>query len=846
MAQSKPKKPNAPASKSASTRAANLEAARKQREITGVILIALGVLLGAYMFISSAGILGKWLSGVLFGLCGTVCYLLPVILIGYGYITIKGSRKKGLRGSAWFLSAGVLAVVTLMQIIFDAPFENVRYMDFINAAYSVGSVSHVGGGFVGAVLCYPILLLGGKVLAYTVSIALIVIAVIAVTNLSLKDVSDKVTDTVVHAAGHARTTAAEERRLYVSNLSGKPDALAEKKAPDAGDELAKRRKKKKNQSVSDAMEDALSYMPLEGKLKKRPVVSDEWDDLEPGDDVPIAINPVRGAAKRAIEPVSVDPAAVERLFGQHDESAGKRARKPEVTELSGGKKSSARTAALDIDVEPPKAGSYASPPFSLLNAPGKSSQKALESPNEKARLLVETLQSFGINTTVIDISVGPVLTRFELQPAPGIRVARIMALSNDIALSLAAPLVRIEAPIPGKAAIGVEVPNKSMIMVLLREIVESREFQTATSPITLAFGKDISGRIVTADLDKMPHLLIAGATGSGKSVCINDLIISLVYKSSPESLRLILVDPKMVELSNFKSLPHLLIPVVTEAKKAAGALRWAINEMTRRYKIFSEAGAREFTRYNALKTDPADKIPKIVVIIDELADLMMVAPKEVEESICRIAQLGRAAGIHLIVATQRPSADIITGLIKANFPSRCAFAVTSAIDSRIIMDTAGAEKLLGSGDMLFHKNGAGKPIRVQCAYVTDDEVERFVDYFKKQPTKTEYDDSIVAEMENAAAGGGPTGGVFGEGKQEDDLMPEAVRIAIETGQASTSLIQRRLRVGYARGSRLVDMMEQAGYVSPQEGTKPRRTLITRSEYEEIFGVALPPPDDKGV
>ncbi|MDO4493122.1 MAG: DNA translocase FtsK [Clostridia bacterium] len=471
------------------------------------------------------------------------------------------------------------------------------------------------------------------------------------------------------------------------------------------------------------------------------------------------------------------------------------------------------------------------PPFDLLDE-AKNSAVGMDDPEAAANTLVTTLQNFGISVKILGYSVGPVITRFELQPAPGVRVSRITGLSNDIALALAAERVRIEAPIPGKSAVGIEVPNKHSVGVVLREIVESNDFTRATSPITLAFGKDIAGKVVTANLEKMPHLLIAGATGSGKSVCINDLLLSMVFKSSPDDVRMILIDPKVVELKVYSELPHLLIPVVTDPKKAAGALRWAVNEMMNRYKMFSERGVRNIQGYN--ETIAADKkYPRLVVIIDELADLMMVAPDDVEDSICRIAQLGRAAGIHLIVATQRPSADIITGLIKANIPSRCAFAVSSGIDSRIILDEMGAEKLLGKGDMLFHPNGSGKPMRCQCAFVSDDEVERIMNWFKgRSDGAPTYDEKFVEEVMNPASGGA-TGGAFGDGKQEDELFLDALGVVVENGVASISMIQRRLRVGYARAARLIDMMEQKGYVSGFEGSKPRRLLITKGAYARL-------------
>lgn len=646
----------------------------------------------------------------------------------------------------------------------------------------------------------------------------------------------------------------------------------------------------------DKGEDTLSYFPLEGKLNKRksaePVMEDED---EPIDDVlPLRATkplkeaefptepteptlrhplPARRARKLVDAPVEeetdstespfvpneplipMDPVPVEYVDERGEEKAPERshltfeelqkgfasrpyekgeqapnpnAPKPDKEfvyhdEVTG--------EALQKAQEVPEG--YVAPPIDLLDKPRQTFGKSTENPQQTGELLVETLHDFNIETTLLNISVGPVVTRFELQPAKGVRVNRITSLSNDIALALAASRVRIEAPIPGKAAVGVEVPNKSAATVLLRDIVDSKEFAAMTSPTSMALGKDIGGKIVVADLAKMPHMLIAGSTGSGKSVCINDLILSMVYKSSPADLRLILVDPKQVELSVYAKLPHLLIPVVTDPKKAAGALRWAVNEMTLRYKKFSDLGTRDLVRYNEQQEEEKNRLPRIVVIIDELADLMMVAPDEVEDSICRVAQLGRAAGIHLIVATQRPSADVITGLIKANIPSRAAFAVSSAIDSRIILDATGAEKLLGRGDCLFHPNGAAKPTRLQAAFVSDEEVQRVMDFFEKQSGgEPQFDKQIMDDM---TASGGAKGGVFGEGKQEDELLGEAVRIVVDSGQASISMIQRKLRVGYARAARLVDMMEEHGYVSGFDGSKPRKVLIKRAQFEALFG-----------
>lgn len=488
-----------------------------------------------------------------------------------------------------------------------------------------------------------------------------------------------------------------------------------------------------------------------------------------------------------------------------------------------------------LTAEVPTVYEYQRPPLSLLHLPDPTVSVAAESPEEKARILIETLNSFNISARVVNISVGPVITRYELQPAQGVRVNRITSLSNDIALALAAPRVRIEAPIPGKSAIGIEIPNSSTAAVLLRELLETNEFNTAKSPLTFALGKDIAGKVVLGDLSKMPHMLVAGQTGSGKSVCINGIILSMVYKSSPKDVRMILIDPKVVELSIFSTLPHLFCPVVTEPKKAAGALRWAVNEMDSRYRKMADVHARDIDRYNAIQKDENERWPRLVIIIDELADLMLVAAKDVEDSICRIAQLGRACGIHLIVATQRPSVDVITGLIKANIPSRIAFAVSNGTDSRVILDAMGAEKLLGRGDMLFHPNGASKPTRAQGAFVDDDEVEAVAEFFTATTAqKPEFHEDVLSEI----AGTGSAPGQ-GNGKQEDDLLPDAVRLVIESGQASISMVQRRLRVGYARAARLIDIMEQKGYVSPADGAKPRRVLIDAAEYNRIFGGDIP-------
>lgn len=476
---------------------------------------------------------------------------------------------------------------------------------------------------------------------------------------------------------------------------------------------------------------------------------------------------------------------------------------------------------------------YTPPPVALLTRSREDEQnmrRIRATAEENARKLEATLESFGIGAKVNHISVGPAITRYELQPAPGIKVSRIVNLTDDIALSLASSGVRIEAPIPGKAAIGVEVPNKEVAPISLRSVLESKEFEAHPSKLAVALGKDISGENMVADLAKMPHVLIAGATGSGKSVCINSIVISLLYKANPEEVKLLMIDPKVVELGVYNGIPHLLIPVVTDPNKAAGALRWAVQEMVTRYKLFADRGVRELGGYNAAVEESGEgmKLPQMVIIIDELADLMMVAPHDVEDSICRLAQMARAAGMHLVIATQRPSVNVITGVIKANVPSRIAFSVSSQVDSRTIIDMAGAEKLLGKGDMLYYPVGLPKPVRVKGCFISDKEVELVVDHVKAQML-VRYDEDIIGSINDNQ----PSEAEAPEAEEEDNLLEDAVDALIDSGQASVSFVQRRFKVGYARAGRIIDQMAEKGIISGYEGSKPRRVLITREMWNEM-------------
>ncbi|MCR4616403.1 MAG: DNA translocase FtsK [Clostridiales bacterium] len=500
----------------------------------------------------------------------------------------------------------------------------------------------------------------------------------------------------------------------------------------------------------------------------------------------------------------------------------------------------------------PKSKRYRKPPIDCLMLPDKSAarqdQNEIDINSEK---LIKTLKSFGVEARIIDVYRGPTVTRYELQPAEGVKISKITNLADDIALRLAASGVRIEAPIPNKAAIGIEVPNKTKSMVSLREIIDTPKFKTAKSKLNVALGKDITGNIICADLAKMPHLLIAGTTGSGKSVCLNTMIISILYNATPEEVKLLMIDPKQVEFMIYNGIPHLEIPVVSDPKKAAGALSWAVSEMLKRYKLFSEKNVRNITGYNNLAdtVEGMERMSQFVIFIDELSDLMMAAPDEVEDSICRLAQMARAAGMHLVIATQRPSVNVITGVIKANIPSRISLSVSSQIDSRTIIDMAGAEKLLGNGDMLFNPVDISKPLRVQGCYVSEEEVENVVTFLKNQSDGVEYNSDVMEEIEKNAQTMGnkknssvsSTAAVEADG-DSDEMLPKAIEVVVEAQMASTTLLQRKLKLGYARAARLVDELEERKIVGPFEGSKPRKVLITKQQWMEMNALSSDVPD----
>ncbi len=749
---------------------------QKRKELILVIGFAVSILLALCCYLKSAGIVGGAVKNVLLGAFGLPAMALPVVLL-VGLIHY-------LRHNGTFLYQYLFWVTLFCSVCGLFHLFGGKMDAYTPATFYREGVLMIGGGFLGGNIAYGIQSLFGFWGAAVVLLCLVIVFTMLVTNLSLVVIYRKL------SAG--RRAYMEDRRARLA------EAVEELSAP-----APKEPRRKKEKPLVEPTEDAKKLM------------GDEVIDIPD---------------TRPEEPQGEQL----NLFRQEEEEE----EAPDVT--------SAEVAA-EIAETPVQTG-YIFPPVSLLTRKEKGDTYSEEATARTAEKLVETLKSFGVETTLIGVSHGPSVTRYELQPHSGVKVSKIVNLADDIALNLAARGVRIEAPIPGKAAVGVEVPNTSVSAVYIREVLENRVFSESESPLSFVLGRDISGKPVVADIASMPHLLIAGATGSGKSVCINTMIISLLYKSSPEDVRLLMVDPKVVELGVYNGIPHLLIPVVTEPKKAAGALAWAVSEMTRRYNLFAEHKARNITEYNAkvedqnfmegeLETDNdfdiprMEKLPQIVIIIDELADLMMVASKEVEDHICRLAQMARAAGMHLVIATQRPSVDVITGIIKANIPSRIAFKVSSQVDSRTILDAAGAEKLLGRGDMLYSPVGVSKPLRMQGAYITEGEVESVIKFVKENYSAV-YQQDIIEQIESGV--NIPGNDTRDDEDEMDDQFYEALEACVESGQASATLLQRKIKVGYARAARIIDQLEDHGFVGPYEGSKPRTVLITRDELNELL------------
>ena len=741
-------------------------------------------------------------------------------------------------------------------------------------------------GIIGGLLGYPLVVLFGSTAALFTSFVVTAALVLIVANISIKDMTAAASRTAVHIreAGEERARVRRERRE-----ENRERKLAERGNIDIALEGENR---KSSGSFIDIPLDDKKTKVKKAKSAVNGIDTDIADskeenaaDKDLSQDLINIINraskPMGKSADSTVsalaEDISNEKSASDAEYLQNEsdsktESIAKKAllkSKKDNSEEAGDEIAEQLDRAVRSDNSQSEEKKYQFPPIQLLKPKLNSDDgDAMEEMQNNAKKLIDTLTSFGVTAKIVNICRGPSVTRYELQPAPGVKISKITNLSDDIALNLAANGVRIEAPIPGKAAVGIEVPNKVVSMVTMRELIDSDKFKNSKSKLTTVLGKDISGEIVVTDLAKMPHLLIAGTTGSGKSVCVNSILMSILYKATPDEVKLLLIDPKMVEFSKYKGIPHLLIPVVSDAKKAAGALAWAVNEMLQRYKIFSEYDCKDIDSYNSLieknmnymeKNPPVvneegeevqpvlevnglpvakEKMSRVVIAIDELADLMMAAPSEVEDSICRLAQMARAAGMHLILATQRPTVNVITGLIKANVPSRISLKVSSNTDSRTILDTGGGEKLIGRGDMLFLPVGAPKPIRVQGCYASDEEIEGVTHYIKKAYS-AQYNSEIEEKIKRIAAEeiaqgkkSGDSDSAYDEGLDVDSKMEEAIKCVIEAGQASTSLLQRRLKVGYARAGRMIDDMEQMGVVGPHQGSKPRDVLMTYNEWLE--------------
>ena len=841
-------------------------------EVLFLISLAVTILLFLCNF-HLIGSVGDKLSKVMFGLFGYMAYVAPILLFLAVYFGISNlgnhvASIKLMSGIIFFSMCCVLFTLT-------GGIDNVG--SSFKTYYSFSSEAHKGGGVIGGFLGKGMQGLLGLAGTIIIMIVLMIVCLVLMTERSFLAGIKRSGEAVIHDVDR-RKELARERMEKQAVRREEREVIRNTKKKEA--EENKLRMNKKASGVASVSQLTLKEeeKPVKAPAPAASVMGDEEGEK-------LALEALSKIRIRGIDDTKQTPNAGERVFGQEigqnpitvgkkNKNKAESVQAAEAPVMKPGTNTAQKTNTMSAakvmpEIKPApemkenKAGlskengnisddiktaavkpqrEYKLPPLNLLN---KGSRKANTDNGQKLRetalRLQQTLHTFGVNVTVTDISQGPAVTRYELQPEVGVKVSKIVNLADDIKLNLAATDIRIEAPIPGKAAVGIEVPNSENSAVALRDLLESEEFQNFDSKLAFAVGKDIGGKTVVTDIAKMPHMLIAGSTGSGKSVCINTIIMSLLYKATPDEVKLIMVHPKVVELSVYNGIPHLMVPVVTDPKKAAAALHWGVAEMTERYKKFADLNVRDLKGYNKKVSEMREnngqpipeKMPQIVIIVDELADLMMVAPGEVEESICRLAQLARAAGIHLIIATQRPSVDVITGLIKANMPSRVAFAVSSGVDSRTILDMNGAEKLLGKGDMLFYPQGMSKPSRVQGAFVSDKEVSEVVEFIKSQCIDSGIPSDIeekIAAMSTAGNGSGFTN----DASERDSYFADAGKFIIEKEKASIGMLQRVFKIGFNRAARIMDQLEEAGVVGPEEGTKPRRVLITEEQFEQIL------------
>ncbi len=757
-------------------------------EIMSICIVAISLfLIAAFFAREGTGALGNAIRNVFFGFFGFTAYLIPFYNIALATNLLFEKEIKKYKKEFILVALLLILLSATIHFFFKSLPVYGSFTEALSNFYVAGADCRGGGVFGGIIYRFFMQTLSiGKIGTAIVYLCFYSILIIVLFRISLKD-------------------AFENLALRLKNNSAE---RKEKKATVSADEkfLEETEENKfvpvSDLSVTDDEDYDEIYIPPE-------------EDIIIGPDTPVTPEPENSFTDSIVDANNQIALNIEQESAEDDEDDA-------FTLENNG----------DLFIN------YQFPTVDLLTQYKKAKKGMSESEiNANAKKLVSTLASFGVQAKVLQVTKGPAITRYELQPMAGVKVSKIVNLADDIALNLAAQGVRIEAPIPGKAAIGIEVANREIDMVSMREVLESDEFKNHPSKLAVALGKDISGTPIILDLAKMPHLLIAGQTGSGKSVCVNSIIASIMYKASPNEVKLLMVDPKVVELSVYNGIPHLDTPVVTKPKKAAGALSWAVNEMMLRYDMFAEAKVREIKGYNSYaKANNLPLMPQVVIIIDELADLMMAAPGEVEDSICRLAQLARAAGMHLVIATQRPSVNVITGTIKANIPSRIAFATSNAIDSRTILDASGAEKLLGRGDMLYHPTGASKPMRVQGAFLSDEERDSIIEFVKSTCTAS-YNPNILEHIEKESVSDKEKADSNGGGEC-DDLLPKAIDIVMELGQASTSMLQRKMSVGFARAGRIMDQMEQRGIVGPSQGSKPREILITKEQYMELKATGI--------
>lgn len=875
--------------------------------IRAIILGALSLFFVILMFVQSVN-LWSTVRSALFGVFGFATFLVPVFLMYMAIITDKEKQIQHFKSKVALCILIVLLIGALIYVATGTPHSEKGYLACAGELYldifKSESYFTFGAGFIGGLLGYPMASLIGNVPTVLICILVLLAVIFGITNLSINDIAEAAASKVeqgVTYVKHKSEEKAKARREYIAERKAEEAEREQQRemfiAGGEGDKTIVSTQKKKGRGKRSGIDiplDEITHEDNKTKLNRKLEVDCDYTanvkaetKAENEVEEPKFINnPENTVYDEEPEQTENDNAPDDLMdiinrasknFDEKNNKSNEDIAKADEENIHNAESNNSEESSFEeelenagyspVEIEEKKEKpEYHFPPVQLLSlSKNNNDRNASEEMHNNAKKLIDTLDSFNVKASIVNICRGPSVTRYELSPAPGVKISKITNLSDDIALNLAANGVRIEAPIPGKAAVGIEVPNKVVSMVTMRELIDSDEFRRGKSKLTCVLGKDISGEIVVTDLSKLTHLLIAGTTGSGKSVCVNSILMSILYKAKPDEVKLLLVDPKMVEFTKYRSIPHLLIPVVTDAKKAAGALGWAVSEMEQRYKILSEYYCKNIDAYNELIDEnlkymaenppvenedgelvqpvlernglpvPKEKMPRIVIAIDELADLMMAAPSEVEEYIARLAQKARAAGMHLLVATQRPTVNVITGLIKANIPSRIALKVSSNIDSRTILDFSGAEKLIGRGDMLFLPVGAPKPMRVQGCYASDEEIEGVTNYIKKS-SSAQYNAEIEEKIKRIAAEE-ITQGKKGDDRGGDDIeidskMEDAIKCVIEAGQASTSLIQRRLKVGYARAGRMIDDMEQMGIVGPHQGSKPRDVLMTYNEWLE--------------